>query len=67
MIFGKPGRGPGRIRDRPPRSLVQGIIRADGSSSLVATAIGGDVKGRISVAAYAASTGGRPSHRHRVR
>jgi uncharacterized membrane protein len=37
--------------------LVQAIIRADGSSSLVATAIGGDVKGRISVAAYAAATG----------
>jgi len=37
--------------------LVQAIIRADGSSSLVATAIGSDVKGRISLAAYAAATG----------
>lgn len=37
--------------------LVQAIIRADGSSSLVATAIGGDVKGRVSMAAYAAATG----------
>ncbi len=37
--------------------LVQAIIRADGRSSLVATAIGSDVKGRISLAAYAAATG----------
>ena len=36
--------------------LVQAIIRADGSSSLVATAIGSDTKGRISLLAYAAAT-----------
>jgi uncharacterized membrane protein len=35
--------------------LVQAIIRADGSSSLVATAIGSDTKGRVSLLAYAAS------------
>ena len=37
--------------------LVRAIIRADGSASLVATAIGSDVKGRVSVATYAAATG----------
>ena len=37
--------------------LVRAIIRADGSASLVATAIGSDVKGRVSLAAYAAATG----------
>ena len=37
--------------------LVRAIIRADGSSSLVATAIGRDVKGRASVVTYAAATG----------
>jgi uncharacterized membrane protein len=36
--------------------LIQAIIRADGSSSLVATAIGSDVKGRVSLLAYAAAT-----------
>ena len=36
--------------------LVRAIIRADGSSSLVATAIGSDSKGRISMLAYAAAT-----------
>jgi len=36
--------------------LVQAIIRADGSSSLVATAIGSDTKGRVSLLAYAAAT-----------
>jgi uncharacterized membrane protein len=36
--------------------LVQAIIRADGSSSLVATAIGSDAKGRLSLLAYAAAT-----------
>jgi uncharacterized membrane protein len=36
--------------------LVQAIIRADGSSSLVATAIGSDTKGRISMLGYAAAT-----------
>jgi uncharacterized membrane protein len=36
--------------------LVQAIIRADGSSSLVATAIGSDTKGRVSMLAYAAAT-----------
>jgi uncharacterized membrane protein len=36
--------------------LVRAIIRADGSSSLVATAIGSDTKGRISLLAYAAAT-----------
>jgi uncharacterized membrane protein len=36
--------------------LVRAIIRADGSSSRVATAIGSDIKGRISVATYAAAT-----------
>jgi uncharacterized membrane protein len=35
--------------------LVQAIIRADGSSSLVATAIGSDAKGRLSMLAYAAA------------
>lgn len=34
--------------------LVQVIIRADGSASLVATAVGRDVKGRASLAIYAA-------------
>ena len=37
--------------------LVWAIIRADGSSSLVATAIGSDVKGRVSLVTYAAATG----------
>jgi len=36
--------------------LIRAIIRADGSSSLVATAIGSDTKGRISLLAYAAAT-----------
>jgi len=36
--------------------LVQAIIRADGSSSLVATAIGSDTKGRLSLLGYAAAT-----------
>ena len=36
--------------------LVQAIIRADGSSSLVATAIGSDAKGRLSLLGYAAAT-----------
>jgi len=36
--------------------LIQAIIRADGSSSLVATAIGSDTKGRVSLLAYAAAT-----------
>jgi len=36
--------------------LVQAIIRADGSSSLVAAAIGRDIKGRASLAVYAAAT-----------
>jgi uncharacterized membrane protein len=36
--------------------LVQAIIRADGSASLVAAAIGRDDKGRISLAIYAAAT-----------
>src|SRR5690242_1315087 len=36
--------------------LVWAIIRADGSSSLVATAIGSDVKGRVSMLGYAAAT-----------
>ena len=36
--------------------LVQAIIRADGSSSLVATAFGSDTKGRVSLLAYAAAT-----------
>jgi uncharacterized membrane protein len=36
--------------------LVQAIIRADGSSSLVATAIGSDAKGRISLLGYASAT-----------
>ena len=35
--------------------LVRAIIRADGSSSLVATAIGSDTKGRVSLLAYAAA------------
>ena len=33
------------------------IIRADGSASLVATAIGRNAKGRISLASYAAAAG----------
>ena len=37
--------------------LVQAIIRADGSASLVATAIGRDTKGRASLVLYAAATG----------
>jgi uncharacterized membrane protein len=37
--------------------LVRAIIRADGSASLVATAIGRDTKGRISLVTYAAATG----------
>ena len=36
--------------------LVRAIIRADGSASLVATAIGRDVKGRISLVTYAVAT-----------
>ena len=36
--------------------LIRAIIRADGSSSLVATAIGSDIKGRVSLLAYAAAT-----------
>jgi uncharacterized membrane protein len=36
--------------------LVRAIIRADGSSSLVATAIGSDAKGRVSLLGYAAAT-----------
>ena len=36
--------------------LIRAIIRADGSSSLVATAIGRDTKGRVSLPAYAAAT-----------
>ena len=36
--------------------LIRAIIRADGSSSLVATAIGSDTKGRVSMLAYAAAT-----------
>ena len=36
--------------------LVQAIIRADGSTSLVAAAVGRDVKGRASLAIYAAAT-----------
>src|SRR5439155_1412091 len=36
--------------------LVRAIIRADGSSSLVATAIGSEAKGRISLLAYADAT-----------
>ena len=57
--------------DRPGRDLRAGgpgvrgglhgstreIIRADGSASLVATAIGRDTKGRVSLVAYAAATG----------
>ena len=35
--------------------LTKAIIRADGSDSLVATAIGRDYKGRVSLLAYAAS------------
>jgi uncharacterized membrane protein len=35
--------------------LVQAIIRADGTSSRVATAIGRDTKGRASMLAYAAA------------
>jgi uncharacterized membrane protein len=37
--------------------LTMAIIRADGSDSLVAQAIGRDYKGRVSVLAYAAATG----------
>ena len=36
--------------------LVRAIIRADGSDSLVAAAIGRDTKGRVSLLAYAAAT-----------
>ena len=36
--------------------LTRAIIRADGSSSLVAEAIGSDVKGRASLAIYVAAT-----------
>ena len=36
--------------------LTRAIIRADGSSSPVAEAIGRDVKGRASLAVYAAAT-----------
>jgi hypothetical protein len=35
--------------------LVRAIIRADGTASLVATAIGKDTKGRASMLAYAAA------------
>jgi len=35
--------------------LVRAIIRADGGSSLVAAAIGPDIKGRVSLAVYAAA------------
>ena len=37
--------------------LVRAIIRADGSTSLVASAIGRDTKGRVSLVVYAAATG----------
>ena len=37
--------------------LTRAIIRADGSDSLVAAAIGRDYKGRVSVLAYAAAIG----------
>jgi uncharacterized membrane protein len=37
--------------------LTRAIIRADGSDSLVAAAIGSDVKGRASLVFYAAATG----------
>ena len=37
--------------------LTRAIIRADGSDSLVAMAIGRDYKGRVSVLAYAAAIG----------
>ena len=37
--------------------LTRAIIRADGSDSLVARAIGRDYKGRVSMLAYAAATG----------
>ena len=37
--------------------LTMVIIRADGGASLVATAIGRNVKGRVSLASYAAATG----------
>ena len=37
--------------------LTRAIIRADGSDSAVAAAIGRDVKGRASVVLYAAATG----------
>jgi uncharacterized membrane protein len=36
--------------------LTQAIIRADGSASLVAQAVGRDDKGRASLALYAAAT-----------
>ena len=37
--------------------LIRAIIRADGSDSPVAAAIGSDVKGRVSLVLYAAATG----------
>jgi uncharacterized membrane protein len=37
--------------------LVRAIIRADGTASLVATAIGRDTKGRVSLVTYAVATG----------
>jgi uncharacterized membrane protein len=37
--------------------LTRAIIRADGSDSPVAVAIGADIKGRVSLALYAAATG----------
>ncbi len=37
--------------------LTRAIIRADGSDSPVAAAIGADIKGRVSLALYAAATG----------
>jgi uncharacterized membrane protein len=37
--------------------LTRAIIRADGSDSLVATAVGRDYKGRVSLLAYAAAIG----------
>jgi len=36
---------------------VQTIVRANGRSSAVATAIGSDVKGKISIVVYAAGIG----------
>ena len=54
---------PGRdLRVGPPGSavaftiLTRAIIRADGSSSPVATPSGSDIKGRASLAIYAAAT-----------